>query len=233
MTRRRQIGAIERERAGAVRLDWSAVGKLAKKLVDRFEPCGPGDQGLAPAGGDPIGIKVEDAAGEKRVVAVTYAPAPSDAPYLVAGHARRVKTKDGKVLDFVQVEPRADACAMRSLWEQQMNSLLAHELTHVADPGVGKRKRNIPKKIETRAEFCAYVRDPGELKAHINEVRAELISLQGRRDAHHLRKAGKIKTPADNLEVSGRWQEIKGCLGEKEKRRFYKMAALATREETK
>ncbi len=226
-----RLGEVEQTRAGAVKLDWEEINRAVGELLTKFYTCGPDGHMLEPAT-NTVGTEIsvfDPQLKDLRPVKVVVAPDNHPQGVLVSGYNEAfLSKKTGRRRDIVTLTPAKRLCTTRSHWANAMRPVLAHELTHSTDPGVGKRKKSydVDAVRSGKQTMCQYYNDPGEVKAHINEVRAELRSRSAQLMIKRMKENGTLRTPADALPLSSRWKKIDSCYSGKNRRRFYKMAAL-------
>jgi hypothetical protein len=234
--RARNLGDLETRRSGGIKVDWDLIHQAVSAIIDSFPKCG--DPSARPplrrpkAVGTTLPIDMKD--GTRRSVQVVVDP-KSGMGSIASGYNSTWKSQfSGQRVDKITIEPNAELCAQKAVWSPELTKVLAHELTHAADPGVGKQKRlydfqKFRSGDPSPAEVCKYYNDPGEVKAHINEARSEMRSWQFRESRNMLeeraRERGIRLTPADTLKLTSTYRRVWKCLTKKNKRLFMKMAA--------
>ena len=126
--------------------------------------------------------------------------------------------------DHIRILPKQGLCMGADEWKTQIRRVLGHELTHAADPSIIRREP--PKAVK---EYCEYVTRPHEITANLTMVRDELLASRER--IQRFRKKGLLKNPAHAIALSETYREIRRCLDDKTRRRFYKVAARVWEED--
>lgn len=214
------ITARRGPRTGVIQLQ-ARVRPAAAKIVDGFRPCGTSDLMPGP-GGRVTAVRVAMAdTGAARDVPITVRPDDrlNMAVWAVYNGQRRE----------IRLHPRTGLCMSRAEWERAIRTILVHELTHAADPGVDRRvEAAVAGRSRRKATpgGCDYINDPVEVSAFLAEVRAEvLVALGDPRYARLMKAGGMVRTKADLLKFSDTYRDIKSCLTGANRRRFLQMVA--------
>jgi hypothetical protein len=213
--RKPQFGAVETRRTGTIRLDWTAINKLTKAILDEFIACGPNRArpsritGLKAPGGQHSSVRIDISprkiASKGRTTGITRTRMTID-------ENDAVKTEA-----IVKISPRAH-CASYSFWKGTIRNVLAHELTHAQDRAVVAALKK-DKDIKTGDDFCSYVSHPREVAAFLNETRSDLQQVI-KEDPHVA-----ARTLPELLKHSWHFGEIEDCVKGENRKRFLKMLA--------
>lgn len=102
----------------------------------------------------------------------------------------------------------------------ELRNLLAHEATHVLDPGVRKNIKGVSRRAEQQKDWASYLNDPAEIAAHMQETYRDL------HDKASVDRAKKVKNPLMwALMSSPTFQAIRRHLSPRNKRRAMKLIA--------
>jgi len=159
---------------------------------------------------------------------------PENDPHIEGGIGtyRGVGTYHGSkvVLIRVQSEPFV---RLWSRWEDQLRPVIAHEVTHLMDPGIKIVKSRTTKASErwhpkTDTEWLEYVNDPAEVVARRHEVRVEILRSLMPQEALRMlenKEMTRGEIVSTMLLGSRTWRKVKDDFTPANKRLFYEMAA--------
>ena len=155
--------------------------------------------------------------------------AQPDAPPEIEGG---VGTYHGSPVVLIRVRS-APLARSWSTWEDDLRAVIAHEVTHLMDPGRKIVKSRTTKASErwrpkTDTEWWEYVNDPAEVIARRHEARVEIVQTPMPQTALRMLKAKKMtrgEIVPLMLLASETWQKVKNDLTPANKRLFYEMAA--------
>jgi hypothetical protein len=147
---------------------------------------------------------------------------------------RRIKVEvlphpDGEQAYFGKIEMRAkdptraiiklfvpsDATTKKESAHQALRTILSHELTHAVDPGLKQGKRSLVP--QSKLSNHAYVNQPAEVAAHMQQVYRELHDLQATKDSQ------RKDIGAWAIKHSSVWKRIAPQLSHKNKRKAMKL----------
>lgn len=225
-SRVRLLGEVEKLRTGGVKLDWDFVNEITSRVLATFEPCGkemfkPSEE-TKHSSGDFYDHKT----GRKKMLPVVIKPAPVDDALIVSGRYLGVQVGRSEWFSRIEITPRRGLCMPLPMWVAPVRAAVVHEMTHAADPGIGKQRKHydLAKLKAGEVQYDTYVNDPGEVKAHLNQMRSELQQSDARYMIARMKASGDAR-PDKVLRLSSTWRTMKPFLSEENKRLYYRMAA--------
>ena len=159
---------------------------------------------------------------------------PENHPHIEGsiGTYRGVGTHHGSKVVVIRV-PSEPFVRLWSRWEDKLRPVIAHEVTHLMDPGIKIVESRGIKSLEqlspkTDTEWLEYLNDPAEVVARRHEVRVEILRSPMPQTALRMienKEMTRGEIVATLLLGSMTWRKVKNDFTPANKRLFYEMAA--------
>ena len=159
---------------------------------------------------------------------------PENDPHIEGsiGTYRGVGTYHGSKVVVIRV-PSEPFVRLWSRWEDKLRPVIAHEVTHLMDPGIKIVESRGIKSLEqlspkTDTEWLEYLNDPAEVVARRHEVRVEILRSPMPQTALRMienKEMTRGEIVATLLLGSMTWRKVKNDFTPANKRLFYEMAA--------